>query len=342
MILGDLRIREYEPADDDAALDLERLSAQKTGGLRLSFRRPTFRRRAETYEGARILTAWRRERLAGVIAAAVKDVELHGRPARAGFLFDLRVHPEDRGRGVARRLADEALAGLAARADLTYAYAAHTNGASHHLGALFGFGAEGSFRTMPVPTHRDLAPRHEVRRCSAEELAVLRGRCSAASDLEPAAVRTGEPGYVRSWAVRSGTGLAGCSAWTHEDVLAEVVEDLPWWLRLAGGVLGGLPSARPFPVPRPGVPLRSWTCFDLFATDPALAVDLVRQVARDAAAQGVDWCHVVCAAADPWTRAVRRDLWPIPTPRVEYRLLARRTDGQPLHLRAFRPDVRDL
>jgi len=342
VIPGDLRIREYEPRDDAAALDLERRCAQKTGGLRLAFRRPTFRRRAETYEGARILTAWRGERLAGVIASGVKDVGLHGRRARAGFLFDLRVHPEDRGRGVARRLADEALAGLRGQADLSYAYAAHTNGASRHLGAVFGFGAHGCFRTLPVPTHRDLAPRYEVRSCSAEELAASRERCSAGSDFEPTAVRTGEPGYLASWIVRSATGIAGCSAWTHEDVLAELVEDMPWWLRLAGGILRRLPGARPFPLPRPGVPLRSWTCFDLFATDPALAVDLVRQVARDAAARGVDFCHVVCASADPWARAIRRDLWPIPTPRVEYHLLARRTDGQPLHLRAFRPDVRDL
>jgi ribosomal protein S18 acetylase RimI-like enzyme len=342
MMLDELRIREYEPGDDDAALELERVSAQRTGGLHLAFRRPTFRRRTETFPSGRILTAWRGDRLAGVIASGVKDVALRGRPARAGFLFDLRVHPRDRGQGVARRLADEALLWLAPRVDLAYAYGANTNGATRHLAEVFGFGVEGAFRTLPVPTHRDLAPRHGAGRCAPEELADLRRRLCPASDFEPAAVRTGEPGYVASWVLRAGRGIAGCSAWTHEDVLAEVVVQMPAWLRAVGGLLRRLPSRRPFPVPRLGAPLRSWTCFDLFATESALAVSLLRTVARQAAAQGVDWCHVLCGAADPWARALRRDLWPIPVPRVEYRLLARRSDGGPLGLRTFRPDVRDL
>lgn len=338
----ELRIREYEPGDDDAALELERLSAQSAGGLRLGFRRPTFRRRTETFPEGRILTAWRGDRLAGVIASGIKDVALRARPARAGFLFDLRVHPRDRGQGVARSLADEALQWLAPRADLAYAYGAHTNGATRHLGALFGFAVEGAFRTLPLPTHRDRAPRHAADRCAPEELAEVRRHLCAPSELEPAPVRTGEPGFVASWVLRAGRGMAGCSAWTHEDVLAEVVEHMPAWLRVAGGLLRRLPGRRPFPVPRLGAPLRSWTCFDLFATEPCLAVELMRTVAREAAARDVDWCHVVSGAADPCARALRRDLWPIPVPRVEYRLLARRTDGGSLGLGSFRPDVRDL
>ena len=92
----------YAPSDSDEALALDAACAQG-GALRLSFRRPTFHARASAYPEHVILTARLDGRLVGTLAVAAKPVDFLGRPARAAFAFDLRVHPEARGRGLARR-----------------------------------------------------------------------------------------------------------------------------------------------------------------------------------------------------------------------------------------------
>jgi len=91
----------YRPEESGDALALERLCPQGTS-YRLSFRRPTFHRRAETYDEWRIVTARLEGSLVGLVAGAIKPVELWGEAMRAAFFFDLRVHPAVRGRGVAR------------------------------------------------------------------------------------------------------------------------------------------------------------------------------------------------------------------------------------------------
>ena len=94
--LAGLVLADYAPEESEEAMELER-AAEQGVSYRLAFRREAFHRRAEGFAVHRIRTARAGGRLVGIAAAALKDVELHGRRLRAAFFFDLRVRPEVRG-----------------------------------------------------------------------------------------------------------------------------------------------------------------------------------------------------------------------------------------------------
>ena len=98
-----LRIVPYTLEDNEEALALEKTCPQGDA-LMLRFRRPTFHARSTVYEHSVILCAKEGERLVGIAAGALKQVMLHGRMVRALYGYDLRVHPDWRRYGTARKL----------------------------------------------------------------------------------------------------------------------------------------------------------------------------------------------------------------------------------------------
>ncbi len=334
----------YRPEESDEALALERRCTQGTS-YRLSFWRPTFHRRAEAYPEWRIVTARLEGSLVGLVAGAIKPVELRGEPMPAAFFFDLRVHPAFRGRGVARRLTAEIRAWASARADLAYTYAMADNGPAAGLVRLFGGVDVGGYAYLVYPTYRRWPASPGLAAASFEEVHRAMKRACGPFDLYARPEwRPGESGYAGSWMVRRGDDLAGCSAWSHQEVLAEVVESVPWGVQVADRVTRSWPfRLAPWPhLPRPGERLRSWYLFDCFATDAALARTLMRQVTRQAREQGLDYCYVIHGPRNHWIRALRADVPRLFAPMLPYRLWA----DLPLHLSGpldrLYVDVRDL
>ena len=88
-----LDIRLYQHADNEAALALEAQCPQGKS-LKLSFHRRSFHLRSELYENAQLWVAFMNDRLIATIAGAVKEVQLNGHTARAGYIYDIRVHPQ--------------------------------------------------------------------------------------------------------------------------------------------------------------------------------------------------------------------------------------------------------
>lgn len=334
----------YRPEESDQALALERLCTQGTS-YRLSFWRSTFHRRAQAYHEWRIVTARLEGSLVGLVAAAIKPVELRGEEMRAAFFFDMRVHPAFRGRGVGRRLTAEIRDWARARSSLGYTYGMADNRPAGGLARLAGGVDLGGFGYLVYPVYRRWSPSPTAAPALFEEVHDAMKRVAGPFDLYTRPERgEHQGGYAGSWMARRGSDLAGCSAWCHRDVLAEVVEAVPPAIRLAKR----LTSIWPFQVgrwphlPSPGERLRSWYLFDWFATDAALARTLMRHVAARAREEGIDYCYVVHGARDEWIYALRADVPRLFAPVLRYRLwadLPARLSGP---LDRLYVDVRDL
>jgi GNAT superfamily N-acetyltransferase len=341
----ELILDEYGPGDNQEALALERICLQGRA-FRLSFRRSHFHRRAENFADHRIITARLGGRLVGIAAMAFKDVILGGRSLRAVFLFDLRVHPSYRNRGIARRLGREIELYSSPRSDLGYAYTVADNRAARGMCALFGAQDVGGYAYLVYPAFRALPAASRAGAATLEEVHREMLRVAGPFDFYADPLPEGRmQGHVASWLVRRRGQIAGCSAWNNREILSEVVERLPLRLRAASGLLDRWPFALPARprLPRPGEELRSWYLFDMFASDPLLARDLMRQVSAAARERGIDYCYLPHLPGDGWVRAVRADIPRFFASTVPYRLQAFDWPRNPVpRVERIYLDVRDL
>ncbi len=334
----------YTPRDNDEALALERECPQGTS-FRMSFRRPAFHRRAENYERWRIFTARDGERLVGLTAAAIKDVVIRGSDTRAGFFFDARVHPEVRRKGIGRRLAQAAYDWSMGEASFAYTYTLAENRVAARLVRLFGGVDVGGYAYLVYPCHRKREPGCAPRPATFEEVhAALMAHPPPFDLYSNPRCEPGRGGYLASWIADRKGEKAGCSIWSNEQILAEVIERVPLAVRLAGSV-SGLPFVRSYPwpaFPRPGRVIRSWYLFDFFATDRDLARGLMRHVANQAREQGIEFCYLAHDPREPWVDALRSDVPRLFSPVIPYRMLMRSRSGGPPDLDRIYVDVRDL
>jgi GNAT superfamily N-acetyltransferase len=338
-------LAEYTPRDSQEALELERICFQGSA-FRLSFHRSCFHRRAENFARHRIITARLYGRLVGIAATAFKDVVVAGSRLRALFLFDLRVHPAYRNRGIARRLGVEIDRHGTPRSDVSYAYTVADNRAARAMISLFGGRDVGGYAYLVYPAYRDLGAAALANEATPQQVHAEMLCASGPFDFYADPLSEGRlQGHVGSWLVRRNGQVAGCSAWDNREILSEVVERLPPGLRAASGLLRRWPfrfPARPH-LPQAGERLRSWYLFDFFATDPRLGRDLMRQVATTARRNGIDYCYLPHLPGDRWLPAVRAD---IPRPfvsTVPYRLQAFGRPGYTVpELKRPYVDIRDL
>jgi GNAT superfamily N-acetyltransferase len=340
----DLCIGVYSPEESEEALALERACVQGTS-FAVSFRRTTFHRRAENFAAWRIVTAREVGRLLGVAAVAIKEIELLGESTRASFFFDLRVHPEARGRGIGRRLATAAHEWGMEHASFAYTYTLADNRVAAHLAAAFGGQPVGGYRYLVYPVYARRPAELAVSKAAFEEVHAAMLAASPRFDLYTnPRCEAGSGGYVGSWIMRRGSGAAGCSAWSNRGILGEVVESMPSSLRLVARLTRHWPLCRlSWPhFPSPGEELRSWYLFDFFGTDPMLARDLMRAVAAEALDCGIDFCYLPHDPRDAWLTAVRSDIPRLFAPLIPYRMLAKSAGNRVAKLNRIYVDVRDL
>lgn len=165
----ELAIDAYTPEDDAAALALERASPQGRG-LRLAFVRDHFHLRAARFDEHRILVARAGGELAGTAAVAWKHVVLGGAPKRAAFYFDLRVHPNYRGRGVAKALGRAITALGDSRSDFGYSYSVADNRAAQNVARVTGAEDVGSYAYLVAPARCARRPAGRADEAAAEDV----------------------------------------------------------------------------------------------------------------------------------------------------------------------------
>lgn len=338
------RLEEYGPEMSDEAVALESLCTQG-GSFRLAFRRTAFHRRAENFRQHRIIVAREHGRLVGVIAAAIKDVELAGRCTRAAFLFDLRVHPSLRRRGIARSLVSEATSWSFSRAEIAYTYCVFDNRILPPLARIFGGQEAAGYAYLVIPAVCAGEPDGGALDASFAEVHETMREVVGPFDFyanPTAAMARGA--HAGSWMLRRNGSVAGCSAWSNREILAEVVRSVPIPLRVFGALQRSIPRlARAAPlVPRRGQELRSWYLFDFFASDEESAMGLVRTMAGAARREGIDYLYLPHPPGDVRAAGIRERLPRLFSPVIPYRMLARMRDGRVPRIRRLYVDVRDL
>ena len=331
----------YNPAfDSEPCMALERLTPQGEK-YRLSFRRSTFHRRAENFEDHKLLVARADGEIVGVTGVAFKDVRLLGESRRAAFYFDMRVHPRFRRRGVALRLAREILKIGEAGSDIGYCYIIGDNQRAKALTWFRAREPSASCRILVYPTYRRRASRVEPKAASMADVHQRLLAAAPAFDFYTNPLAGGNTsGRVASWI----TPEAGCTVWSNEGIMAEVVEALPVWMRSARLILESWPlRAIPHPhLPELGEQLRSWYLTDVFGRDPSMVADLVSFVSDRARDAGVDFLYIPWVEGDEWIRAVKADVpWPFAA-ELPYLLFAADKKRPLPQLRRIYLDVRDV
>jgi GNAT superfamily N-acetyltransferase len=339
--MSDVVLEPYQPELSQACLALEQACPQGEA-FRLSFRRRAFHLRAQNFSEWAILVAREGDRVLGTAAVAGKIVSWFGKRAPAAFFFDLRVHPEARRRGVARRLTREVLDWAQARGtQLHYLYCVQDNRAMRNLASLFGAEAAGGYRYLVWPAYRPLAVETPAQEATAAE---VHEACVAASGPFDFYCNPLEGGALQGHVISLLGEEAGCSLWSNAGILEEVVEATPWVYGALRRLLGAWPlCARPWPhIPHPGEALRSWYVFDFFAARPAAARQLMRQVNNLALARGIDFCYLICTHAPAWLSALREEVPRWFPPLLPYCLLVKPAIRQRMAPLKIYVDIRDL
>lgn len=339
---AELELGLYTPEQSAEASALERACPQGHA-YQLSFRRDTFHRRAENFARYRIVTARHAGRLVGIAAVALKEVCLASRRTQAAFYFDARVHPAWGDRGVAKAISRELATWARPQVEFEYCYALHDNGAVARVGARLGARPLGSYAYLVYPVCGRPQVNADVRELAPLDLHAQMRQHEGYFDLYSDPFSEGRArAVIASWMWESGRSRAGCSAWSNRGILGEVIEHMPWPMRLARAALRAEPLRRAhWPrVPADGEELRSWYLFDFFATDGDAARKLMQHVARAAMERGIDWCHVIHAPNASWIGPLRAQVPRAFAPIVRYVLLGQATGIQ--RLERLYVDIRDV
>lgn len=337
--MSDLRILPYTGEDNEAALSLEEQCVQGKS-LSLKFCRPTFHARSEVYDNCRILCAKVGGMLVGIVAGTVKFVKLREEMIRAAYIYDLRVHPDYRKYGLAKRLASAVLDDIGQSVDCIYTLIAGQNERAIGL-ARRSFGAKVvlplTYAVLPV--YKTLKEEEQHRFTDASGVHQTYLERNPSMEFVPEFDEQKLLGYVASLSVAN-PEEGSCSIWTNENLLAEQVVTVPVYLRILRAMTTPL---RPF-LKMPSIPMsdeivRSWFLFDFYATDERSARNLMATVNNFALSHDKKFVYIFLQSHDPALVLIRRSGCPVFT--FPYLLLAK---GQKIPCESDKVylDIRDV
>lgn len=265
-----LRIRRATNDDNARLCEIETLCPQGRA-LRFHYQRDDFFARSRVYDDWAVFVAEEDGMAVGVAAASIKSVRIAGQPVRAGYIYDVRVIPEHRGKKLSYALVEAVEAYLRPLVDYAYLYVLSDNRATQAITRRCAMFPIGRFRVLLVPALPRVLPmpRLLAGAARAEVLAAMQAQ-SARYDLVPlvTASRHHAPEEQRSPVV----GLfavgdpprAAANVWDPTPLGVKVVDRVPMLLRLAG-MIGPMRRIFKLPrIPRPGEALRIWEISDLW------------------------------------------------------------------------------
>jgi GNAT superfamily N-acetyltransferase len=333
-----LKIAPYRPEDNVAALALEEKCVQGRN-LVLKYRRPTFHARSEVYSKWNMLCAKVDGRLVGTAAWAEKEVSLHNRRIKAAYMYDLRVHPDYRKKGVSFQLTRALFDDIGGQADCLYTWIAGENDRCLlPARRLFGMKTVIPFTYAVFPIYRKKKIPADFTFSNAETTRRAYLDRSSPVELVPDFGAGRYPGYVTSIVLK--TGKAGCSVWTNENLLEEQVVSVPRRYRLGRALTTPLRPFFDLPwIPKPNDTIPSWFLFDFSAADLNGAIALLTVVNNMAYEKGRKTMYLLLQNNSPLLAAIRKlNFWMFAFP---YCFLAKGT-AVPDSSETVYVDIRDL
>ncbi len=296
--MNGFKIVPYEPLDEAAALSLEERCPQGTS-IVLKFRRPTFDARSKVYDNYKILCAKLHDELIGIVAYTKKTVSLHRESVIATYIYDLRVHPDHRRFGVAKRLIEAIIQDIGDDADCIYSLVAGENVRALSLIRYY----IKSDVVIPltyiiIPIQKRVKRTNKYSISSISEIHKMFLKNNPSMIFVPPLHMEKMLGYVASIVLEAEQG--GCSIWTNESLLAEQVVALSGYFRVLRVFtkLFGWFSRFPY-IPDRGENIHSWFLFDFFARDKEAVHSLIAAVNTYALAKGRTYLYFLLQSDDP-------------------------------------------
>jgi ribosomal protein S18 acetylase RimI-like enzyme len=131
-------IRAADDADNAELLDLEKMCPQGTSLVLQFDRSPDFFLRSRVYDNYKVYVAEEEGKIAGMVGATLKEFNMNEEAVKGVYIYDLRVHPAFRGRGIGSKLVQQVMADEN-EADLAYGIIMEENYPSIALFKRLGF-----------------------------------------------------------------------------------------------------------------------------------------------------------------------------------------------------------
>jgi ribosomal protein S18 acetylase RimI-like enzyme len=146
-------IRVADDADNAELLDLEKMCPQGTSLVLQFDRSPDFFLRSRVYDNYKIYVAEEEGKIVGTVGATLKEFNMGEEVVKGFYIYDLRVHPTFRGRGIGSKLVQQAVA-EGNEADLAYGHIMEGNHPSIALFKRLGFQNIHDHMLLNVPLYK--------------------------------------------------------------------------------------------------------------------------------------------------------------------------------------------
>jgi ribosomal protein S18 acetylase RimI-like enzyme len=146
-------IRVADDADNAELLSLEKMCPQGTSLILQFDRSPDFFFRSQVYDNYKLYVAEEEGKIVGTVGATLKEFNMGEEVVKGIYIYDLRVHPTFRGRGIGSKLVQQAIA-EENEADLAYGIVMAENYPSIALFKRLGFQNIHDLMFLSVPLYK--------------------------------------------------------------------------------------------------------------------------------------------------------------------------------------------
>lgn len=146
-----ISIRKANKDDNTELLNVERMCPQGKSLVLQFDRSPDFFSRSRVYDRYTVYVAEQEGRIVGTVGTTIKEFNMDGKPVKGIYIYDLRVHPAFRGKGIGLKLVQHVTMGE--NADLAYGIIMAENLPSIALFKRLGFQNLHDFTLFNVPLY---------------------------------------------------------------------------------------------------------------------------------------------------------------------------------------------
>ena len=317
-----LEIREAQPADNQALIEIQRRCLQGTSLVISSVNTPDFFARARAYTNYRVFNAYLEGRLVGSAAGAVQEVVANGLPVKSGYEFQYFIDPDQRKKGIGQQLRDRVEQYFNEQeVAFAYAFIVDDNLPSMRLVEKQGFSLLKKlkmqlllpYRKMPLPAGVTIRP------ATAEDypaIAALLNRTWQDYNLyhpftaEGLAAQLAHlPEYQASdlYVLEEGGELTAClGTWDWQKITQLKAVSLNFSLKAIGRTLDLLRLVRPMPrLPKPGQVFKQWCLLPVAFKDIEALKTLLYFVNNRALDAGIEQLVNMCDPVCPVPQAMQ-------------------------------------